>query len=56
VGACHKASAKHLSAYLKAITFRFNNRKDQYLFRDALIRLLASENVEYKLTSRSAMA
>src|SRR5713226_4107121 len=48
VGAWHKVSAKHLPAYLQEMTFRFNNRKNQYLFRDTLIRLLASGNVEYK--------
>ncbi len=48
VGAWHKVSAKHLPAYLQEMTFRFNNRKNQYLFRDTLIRLLASENLEYK--------
>jgi len=48
VGAWHKVSVKHLPAYLQEMTWRFNNRKNQYLFRDTLMRLLASENLEYK--------
>jgi len=48
VGAWHKVSVKHLPAYLQEMTWRFNNRKNQYLFRDTLVRLLASENLEYK--------
>jgi hypothetical protein len=33
--------------------FRFNNRKNQFLFRDTLIKLIISPNLEYKnLTSK----
>jgi hypothetical protein len=28
--------------------FRFNNRKNPYLFRDTIIKLIASPNLEYK--------
>jgi len=48
VGAWHKVSAKHLQAYLQEMTFRFNNRKNVHLFRDTLIQMLASENIEYR--------
>ncbi|HWW13960.1 MAG TPA: IS1595 family transposase [Candidatus Dormibacteraeota bacterium] len=48
VGTWHKVSVKHLPAYLQEMTWRFNNRKNQYLFRDTLVRLLASDNLEYK--------
>jgi transposase-like protein len=48
VGAWHKVSVKHLPAYLQEMTWRFNNRKNQYLFRDTLMRLLTAENLEYK--------
>lgn len=55
VGTWHKVSAKHLGAYLQEMTFRFNNRKNQYLFRDTLMKLIASENLEYKqLTATKA--
>jgi transposase-like protein len=54
VGAWHKVSVKHLPAYLQEMTWRFNNRKNQYLFRDTLIRLLQSENLEYKDLTKAA--
>jgi len=28
--------------------FRFNNRKNSYLFRDTLLKLISSPNLEYK--------
>ena len=48
VGTWHKVSAKHLPAYLDEMCFRFNNRKNQFLFRDTLIKLILSPNLEYK--------
>jgi len=48
VGTWHKVSAKHLPAYLDEMCFRFNNRKNPYLFRDTLIKLLSSPHIEYK--------
>ena len=48
IGSYHQLSAKHLQAYLDELEWRFNNRKNPYLFRDTLIRLLHSENLEYK--------
>jgi hypothetical protein len=39
---------KHLDRYLDEFEFRFNNRHDPFLFRDTLLRLLASSNLEYK--------
>jgi transposase-like protein len=48
MGTWHKVSAKHLPAYLDEMCFRFNNRKNQFLFRDTLIRLILSPNLEYK--------
>lgn len=39
---------KHLQAYLDELEWLFNNRKNPYLFRDTLIRLLQSENLEYR--------
>jgi ISXO2-like transposase domain len=47
-GTWHKVSAKHLAAYLNEMCFRFNNRKNPYLFRDTMLQLLRSENLEYK--------
>ena len=48
VGAWHKVSAKHLSAYLQEMTWRYNNRKNPYLFRDTMLKLIMSPNIEYK--------
>src|SRR5260370_5569152 len=48
VGTWHKVSAKHLPAYLDEMCFRFNNRKNQFLFRDTLIKLLLSSHLQYK--------
>ena len=48
VGSFHQISAKHLDRYLDEFEWRFNNRKNPYLFRDTLIRLVSSENIEFK--------
>jgi hypothetical protein len=48
MGTWHKISAKHLPAYLDEMTWRFNNRKNRYLFRDTLMQLVESKNLEYK--------
>jgi transposase-like protein len=54
-GSWHKLSAKHLQAYLEEMCFRFNNRKNPYLFRDTILKLIACPNLEYKqLTARVA--
>jgi transposase-like protein len=54
-GSWHKLSSKHLQAYLEEMCFRFNNRKNPYLFRDTILKLIASPNLEYKkLTSNAA--
>lgn len=48
VGSYHQLSMKHLERYLDEFEFRFNNRHNPYLFRDTLLRLLHSTNLEYK--------
>jgi hypothetical protein len=48
VGSWHKVSAKHLSAHLDKMTFRFNNRSNPYLFRDTLMKLVEAPVLEYK--------
>lgn len=53
VGAYHQISAKHLPTYLDEFEFRFDNRKNPYMFRDTILRLIAAERMEYKeLTAR----
>lgn len=55
VGSYHQISAKHLDRYLDEFEFRFNNRNNPYLFRDTLLRLIASSHLEYKeLTKEEA--
>lgn len=48
IGTWHRVSAKHLQAYCNEMCFRFNNRKNPYLFRDTILKLIASTNLEYK--------
>ncbi len=47
-GSWHKISAKHLSAYLDEMAFRFNNRFNPYLFRDTPIKPVEAPVLEYK--------
>ena len=54
MGTWHKVSAKHLAAYLDEMTWRFDNRKNPYLFRDTLLRLIHSGNLEYKELTKAA--
>ena len=48
VGSYHKVSRKHLDAYLDELEWRFNNRDNPYLFRDTLLKLIKSHNLQYK--------
>ena len=45
VGSYHKVSEKHLDAYLDELEWRFNKRKNPWLFRDTLTRLLQAANL-----------
>ena len=48
VGSYHHLSEKHLDAYLDELEWRFNNRKNPYLFRDTLIKLLTGNALPYQ--------
>jgi hypothetical protein len=48
VGAWHKVGAKHLPAHLDEMCFQFNNRKNPYLFRDVLTKMIRTPNLEFK--------
>jgi transposase-like protein len=48
VGSFHQVSAKHLDRYLNEFEWRFNGRKNPYLFRDTMIKLLQSEALTYE--------
>jgi transposase-like protein len=54
VGTWHRISAKHLQAYLDEMTWRFDNRKNPFLFRDTMLKLINSENLEYKELTQAA--
>jgi transposase-like protein len=54
VGAYHKISHKHLDRYIDEFEFRFNNRNNPYIFRDAMRELMISGNIEYKTLTASA--
>jgi transposase-like protein len=55
VGSYHQISMKHIDRYLDEFEFRFNNRHNPFLFRDTLMRLLVTSNLEYKeLTKKEA--
>jgi len=48
IGTYHKLSMKHLNAYLDELEWRYNNRDNPFLFRDTLLKLLNSDNLEYQ--------
>jgi transposase-like protein len=48
MGAYHKVSKKHLTRYLDEVEWRYNNRKNPYLFRDTLLELIDAQQLEYK--------
>jgi transposase-like protein len=54
MGTWHRISAKHLPAYLDEMTWRFNNRKNPFLFRDTMLKLIHSDNLEYKALTKAA--
>lgn len=56
VGAYHQISEEHIERYLDEFEFRFINRNNPDLFRDTLLRLIQSENLEYKELTKEAAA
>jgi transposase-like protein len=54
VGTYHKISIKHLDAYLDELEHRFNNRKNKFLFRDTLLKLVNAEKVPYAELTKAA--
>ena len=48
VGSFHQVSVKHLDRYLDEFEFRYNNRKNAYLFRDTLTRMVQGEKLSYE--------
>jgi transposase-like protein len=55
IGSFHKISHKHLDRYIDEFEFRFNNRNNPFIFRDAMRELVTCGNLEYKdLTGKKA--
>jgi transposase-like protein len=48
VGSYHKISKKHMDAYLDELEWRYNNRKNPYLFRATVKKLIGSDNLKYQ--------
>jgi len=48
IGAYHKVSMKHLDAYLGELEHRFNNRNNEFLFRDTLLKLVKSDSLSFR--------
>lgn len=48
IGSYHQLSKKHLDAYVDEFEFRFNNRKNPYLFRDTVLALIDADMLPYK--------
>jgi hypothetical protein len=43
-----KSLCQALPAFLDEMSFRVNNRKNEFLFRDTTLKLIGSRNLEYK--------
>ena len=54
VGTYHKLSMKHLDAYLDELEHRFNNRDNEFLFRDTLLKLVNAEKLPYEKLTKAA--
>ena len=48
VGTFHKMSLKHVDRYLEELEWRFNNRDNPHIFRDALRRIVDTGKLEYR--------
>jgi len=54
IGTYHQLSMKHLDAYLDELEHRFNNRDNQFLFRDTLLKLVNAEKLPYSELVKAA--
>jgi REP element-mobilizing transposase RayT len=54
LGKLHKLSAKHLDAYLDELEHRFNNRNNEFLFRNTLLKLVKAEKLPYSELTKAA--
>ena len=54
IGAFHRVSMKHLDAYLDELEHRFNNRKNEFMFRDTLTKLVTAAALPYRILTKAA--
>ncbi|MGH8092112.1 MAG: IS1595 family transposase [Chthoniobacterales bacterium] len=54
IGSYHRVSIKHLDAYLDELEHRFNNRKNEYIFRDTLTKLVKAAKLPYQELTKAA--
>lgn len=54
IGAYHKVSMKHLDAYLDELEHRFNNRSNEFIFRDTLTKLVKAGALPYRELVKAA--
>jgi len=52
VASYQKISKKLFDAYLDEFEWRFNNRKNPFLFCDTILKLVTASNLEYKKLTR----
>jgi hypothetical protein len=45
---------KHLDAYLDELEHRFNNRENEYIFRDTLTKLVNAAKLPYQELTKAA--
>ena len=48
VGSFHKVSSKHIDRYLSELEWRFNNRRNDHIFLDALRRIVRTDALTYR--------
>lgn len=48
MGTFHKMSKKHMDRYIEELEWRFNNRDNDHIFRDTLVRIMNTPHIEYK--------
>ena len=54
IGTYHKVSVKHLAAYLGELEHRFNNRNNEFLFRDTLLELVKADKLTFTELTKAA--
>ena len=48
MGSFHRVSMKHIDRYLSELEWRFNNRRNDRIFIDALKRIVTTDTLTYR--------